>query len=248
MHSILYTTTFNKHLYGATGKNLLASFVDKDVEGDLLIAHEGDMSLPNDSRFHFYNLDGDDYLHSWLEKNKEVIPVRLGGTFEGEFENKFHERTSEWFRKIAALHQAVTMNYDKIVFLDCDVVVKQHLPASKIEEMLDGTSMFYHFGPHRLRCGSGMETGIVGFDMTKQGGELLNHVFNKYDTGEFKNYVRWDDAWMLTVAVSENPDIDTRDIVYGRRADGHVVSDGMLAEYLEHFKGIHWKKFGVKYL
>ncbi len=245
---ILYVTSFNKHLYGATGKNLLASFVKQNTEGDLLIAYEGNIDLLENSKFHLYNLDEDDYLQNWLEDNKSIIPVRLGGTFEGEFENKFHERASEWFRKIASLHHAVTLGYDKIVFLDCDVVVNQHLSESKIDEVFGGSSMFYHFGPHRQIHRSGIESGIIGFDMTKDGGKLLDHVFQKYDDSSFTKYERWDDAWMFTVAVVENPHIKTKDIVSRNSNSGYVVEAGELSEYLQHFKGIHWKKYGVKYL
>jgi hypothetical protein len=245
---ILYVTSFNKHLYNSTGKNLLKTFVSHKTEGDLLITYEDDIDIPKHEALHFYNLDDDDYLNNWLESNKSIIPVRLGGAFEGEFENKFHERAAEWFRKIASLHHAVTLGYDKIIFLDCDVVVNKHLPESKINEVFGESSMFYHFGPHRQMHRSGIESGIIGFDMTKDGGKLLNHVFQKYDDGSFEKYTRWDDAWMFTVAVMENPHINTKDIVSRHSRSGHVVADGELSEHLQHFKGIHWKKYGVKYL
>jgi len=245
---ILYVTSFNEHLYNATGKNLLESFILHEPEGDLLIAYEGNIDLPEHDRFILHNLDQDSYLQDWLENNKGIIPIRLGGTFEGTFENGFHERTSEWFRKIASLHHAVTLGYEKLVFLDSDVVFNKKLTANKIGEVLDGHAVFYHFGPHRRWHKTGIESGIVGYDLTVGGDEVLKCIFEKYADGSFQNYRRWDDAWMLTVAILENPHIKTKDIVSHSNNSDHVVQDGDLSGYLQHFKGVHWRKHGVKYL
>ena len=244
---ILYVTSFNKFLYEVTGKNLLESFAHNKIDGDLLIAHEDELDIPKYKKFLFHNLDNDDYLQGWLEENKDIIPVELGGTHDGEFDHKFHKRTSQWFRKIAALHHAVSLDYEKIIFLDCDVVFLQHLTEEKIEEVFDGHSAFYHLGPHRALKGTGVESGIIGFDITKNGRKLLEKVFEKYKDGSFKNYMRWDDAWMFTAAIEENPNIKTKDIASERSGSGHVVKDGKLSEYLAHFKGIHWRKYGVDF-
>lgn len=244
---ILYVTSFNKFLYEATGKNLLESFAHNKIDGDLLIAHEDELDIPKYKKFIFHNLDNDDYLQDWLEENKDIIPVELGGTHEGEFDHKFHKRTSQWFRKIAALHHAVSLDYEKIIFLDCDVVFLQQLTKEKVEEVFDNHSVFYHLGPHRAVKGTGIESGIIGFDMKKNGLEFLQKVFEKYKDGSFKNYMRWDDAWMFTAAVEENPSIESKDIASKTSSSGHVVKDGELSGYLAHFKGIHWRKYGVDF-
>lgn len=243
---ILYVTTFNNHLYNATGRNMLHTFVEHYAQGDLLICHEGVEDIPKYSRFIRYDLNDDDYLQTWLQENKDIIPKRLGGEHDGNYQHKFHERTSEWFRKIAALHHAVSLSgYDKIVFLDCDVVIKQHISEEFMNSVFDGASMFYHYGPTRHRGGSGFETGIMGFDLRKQGGVILQHVFDKYADKSYRGYMRWDDAWMMTVAVAENPDVQARDLVERVTPTGHVVEAGILAPYLTHNKGVHWKKHGV---
>tara|TARA_Y100001963_G_scaffold114935_1_gene159424 strand:+ start:197 stop:940 length:744 start_codon:yes stop_codon:yes gene_type:complete len=244
--SILYVTSFNNKLFHATGKNLIESFVHHKTEGNLLITHEDDIDneIPKHWKFLFYNLDKDDYLQNWLDKNIDIIPKDLGGTHNGNFDNKFHRRTSQWFRKIAALHHAVSYNFDKLIFVDSDVYFKKKLKQSKIEEVFDGHSVFYHCGPHRMKKNSGAETGIVGYDLKKDGKEFLDKVFEKYEDGSFKEYLRWDDAWMVTAAIQENPHIRCRDICPNADA-GHVVKDGLLAEYLQHDKGTHWRNHGV---
>lgn len=245
---ILYVTTFNNHLYNATGRNLLYSFVEHCVEGELLICHEGVDDLPKYSQFITYDMNDDEYLQTWLKDNKDVIPKRLGGDHNGNYKHKFHERTSEWFRKIAALHHAMSLtDYDQIVFLDCDVVIKRNVTKDFLQSVFGGTSMFYHYGPTRHRAGVGFETGIMGFDMRKDGGVILQHVFDKYANKSYRGYMRWDDAWMMTVAVDENPEVETRDLVQKVTPTGHVVEAGPLGPYMTHNKGVHWRKHGVKF-
>jgi hypothetical protein len=244
---VLYVTSFNKFLYEATGKNLLESFVLHKTDGNLLIAHEDELDIPKHKKFIFHDLDEDSYLQDWLEKNKNIIPSELGGTHEGGFDHKYHKRTSQWFRKIAALRHAINLGYEKIVFLDCDVIFLQHLPKEKINEVFDNHSVFYHLGPYRKSKRTGIESGIIGFDMTKDGKKILKRVFEKYEDGSFKDYLRWDDAWMFTAVVEESPDVKTKDIVSEKNADSHVVKDGELSLYLKHFKGIHWRKYGVNF-
>ena len=74
--NILYTTSFNKHLYEATGKNLIQSFVHHKTAGDLLIAYEDEIDaiIPKHRKFLFHNLDCDDYLQNWLINNRDIIP------------------------------------------------------------------------------------------------------------------------------------------------------------------------------
>eukprot|EP00232_Nephroselmis_pyriformis_P023247 CAMPEP_0182857432 /NCGR_PEP_ID=MMETSP0034_2-20130328/3046_1 /TAXON_ID=156128 /ORGANISM="Nephroselmis pyriformis, Strain CCMP717" /LENGTH=266 /DNA_ID=CAMNT_0024988671 /DNA_START=766 /DNA_END=1563 /DNA_ORIENTATION=- len=244
---VLYVTTFNRRLYEATGINLLNSFHNHQPDGDLLVAYEDDLPsiIVNTSNILFFNLDSDTYLQSWLTSNKDIIPVEIGGTHQGKFKNIFHSRTSKWFRKIAALHYASSLAYDIIVFLDSDVIFKKHVSHSLISDTFNGTSIFYHFGPFRKLDGVGAETGIIGFELSKKGKLFLNKIFEKYDDGSFKQYKRWDDAWMVTVVLEENPDIEARDLVVrksrgSRKMKRHVVHDGALASYFDHYKGVHW--------
>ena len=76
---------------------------------------------------------------------------------------------------------------------------------------------------------------------------ISGESLEKYKDGSFKNYMRWDDAWMFTAAVEENPSIESKDIASKTSSSGHVVKDGELSGYLAHFKGIHWRKYGVDF-
>jgi hypothetical protein len=245
---ILYVTTFNQRLYDATGKNMIESFVRYKTEGDLLIAYEDglDKVIPHHRKFIFHNLETDKFLSSWLKDNEDIIPTDLGGTFEGEYtlKAKFNQRASQWFRKIVALNRAMDLKgYDAIVFLDSDTSINKNLKSSKIEEIFDGQSMFYHLGPYRKESGTGIESGVIGFNLNEQGGILLACVINKFRSGDFKNYIRWDDGYIFRMVVEENPQIPARDLVDVREND--VVEYGPFAEFIVHEKGIHWKQHGM---
>ena len=246
---ILYVTTFNNKLYNATGRDMIESFVKYKTEGDLLIAHEDglDAVIPHHRKFIFHDLEQDNFLSSWLKENEDIIPVELGGKFEGVYEEKtkFNQRASQWFRKIVALNAAMDnkSDYEAIVFLDSDTVVNKHLPGSKIEEIFSGHSMFYHLGPHRKKSGTGIESGIIGFNLKEEGVLLLSIVINKFRSGEFRKYLRWDDGYVFRMVVEEYTNIATRDIVDVQ--ENNVVEHGPFAEYLVHKKGIHWKRHGL---
>lgn len=245
---ILYVTTFNQRLYDATGKHMIESFVRHKTEGDLLIAYEDglDKVIPHHRKFIFHNLETDSFLSSWLKDNEDVIPTDLGGTFEGEYKGKakFNQRASQWFRKIVALNRAMDLKgYNAIVFLDSDTTINNNLTSSKIEEIFDSKSMFYHLGPYRDESGTGIESGIIGFNLNEKGGILLACVINKFRSGEFKKYIRWDDGYIFRMVVEENTQIPTRDLVNVREND--VVEHGPFAEFIVHKKGVHWKKYGM---
>ena len=38
--NILYVTTFNRKLYDQSGNDLINSFLDKNIDGDLLVCYE----------------------------------------------------------------------------------------------------------------------------------------------------------------------------------------------------------------
>ena len=246
---ILYVTTFNNKLYNATGRDMIESFVKYKTEGDLLIAHEDSLDevIPHHRKFIFHDLEEDPFLHSWLRENADIIPVDLGGNFDGTYKGmaKFNHRASQWFRKIVALNRAMEIksDYEAIVFLDSDTVVNKHLPSSKVDEIFDGHSMFYHLGEHRKKVGTGIESGIIGFNLKEQGALLLGIVINKFRSGEFRDYFRWDDGYVFRKVVEEYWDIPTRDVVDVK--ESNVVEHGPFAEYLVHKKGIHWKEHGL---
>ena len=81
----LYVTTFNRALFHATGLDMINSFLKSGTCGDFLIAYEDDIQdeIPSNDRIILFSLDKDDFLINWLDDNKDVIPAKFGGEFEG---------------------------------------------------------------------------------------------------------------------------------------------------------------------
>jgi len=250
MSRLLYVTSFNEKLYRATGKNMLQSFLATETEGDMLITHEDgiDVEIERNQKFIFYNLDTDQFLQEWLKENVDIIPTEFGGAFVGEFKQKFRRRASQWFRKIAALRHAVTLDYDQIVFVDSDTVFKRQLTSNVINDLFKGKgiprAIFYHFGKQRRRIDTGWESGIIGFHMSNGGRKYLELVFDVFRNKKFLKYKRWDDSWVFRKIAEEHPEIPTIDIAKFSRGT-HVVRDGALHGYITHNKGIHWKRYGA---
>ena len=246
MPRLLYVTSFNKELYQATGKDMLHSFLDTETEGDMLITHEDgvDKEIEQHQKFLFHNLDTDPFLQGWLKENADIIPVYLGGAFSGEFKNKFHRRASQWFRKIAALNHAVTLDYDQIVFVDSDTIFKQKITSDFIDQIFNNKTIFYHFGPARKAMDTGWESGIIGFNMDKGGRDYLHLVFHTFKHKRFMKYLRWDDGYIFRKIAEEHPEIETVDVVI-KSTGTHVVCDGYLKDHISHAKGVHWKKHQV---
>ena len=99
----LYTTCFNRTIFDLTGKECIRSFLEMNVEGDLLLAYEAESREPSLDALEFrkeimayleslpdelwkekrsialHDLDNNEILNEVLENNKDVIPTDYGG-------------------------------------------------------------------------------------------------------------------------------------------------------------------------
>jgi len=250
----LLLTYENKELYG---------YMDYIIEVIPIFLYEHELQ----TNFHFYNLDNDEFLHNWLKQNEDIIPVELGGIFENcdcpkrteplpldkyWKRNKKHKpkcpylgwnyRASQWFRKIAALNYALTLDYDILILLDCDIIFKKTLSIQQIEDLFDKTSVFYFLGPKRKDRNLCIEAGFIGFDLRCNGKEFLQIVIDKYTTGQFREYDRWNDADIFKKTIEENPQIPSIDLA-GDTYKTDIINS-KFNEYIYHNKGIH-RKHGI---
>ena len=257
---ILYVTSFNKKLYEATGKDMLESFVYVKTEGEILVTYEDDITIPKHRKFIPYNLETDDFLNNWLEENKDVIPKSIGGNFEGSM-SKYNARASKWFRKIAALNKALEYKdrYEAIVFVDSDTTFKNKITEEYVLSVFDDSAMFYHLGQYRKHIDAGIESGFIGFHMKNGGDKFLRRTIEKFQDKSYREYTRWDDGYVFKKVVEETKDLLLKDVVvlpdeelnhelgFGTRGSGHVIPKGPFADYLQHRKGVHWQKYGVRF-
>ena len=270
--SILYVTSFNKKLFRVSGYNMVHSFLDTDTEGDFLVTYEDDIfkDLPKSDKLIYHNLDEDEFLQNWLQDNSDIIPIEYGGTYpectqcrnpkdrwHGHLPDclngGWHARVGQWFRKIAALNEALKYEekYDVIIFADCDIDFLKKIPEKYVCDIAKGYGSFYHLGLNRLKQNMGIESGFIGFNKNGRGYELLKRVIDSYATKDFRRFERRDDGYVFREIFGESTDINKKDLVYqdmnwhdvtsrpNVKGDLNVVDKGMFAKYISHRKGMH---------
>ena len=181
MNKTLYVTSFNKKLFDATGKAMIQSFLSSKIEGDLLVTYEDDIAqeIPKADTISLLKLEDYEFLNHWLRENKDIIPIEYGGEMEGCGckdipSNKhyykdhikrcpnlgFNRRASLWFRKIAAMHKALSVSkdkgYERVVFIDSDVLFKKSITDEFLDKIFNSAGFFFHLGIHRKSMTDGM--------------------------------------------------------------------------------------------
>ncbi len=250
--NLLFVTSFASDMYRVTGRHLVRSFLESGTEGTLLLCHEQNAAAEAvaNPRIRRYDLDRSEYLAGWLSANRDIIPVHLGGAAErcdcptsdawghrrGCAWGWFNKNASRWFRKIASLVYAQSLRgYDTIVWLDSDCRFKKRLPAPEIGAWLGAAAVFYLKSVAR----EFVESGVIGFRMNTAGRRFLRLTSDRYHSGEFRKYPRWDDGYQFQVTLDEHPEIPSIDLATAMSENWAVLPNSPAGEYLEHDKGVH---------
>ena len=153
-------------------------------------------------------------------------------------------RAAHWFRKITSWKLA-SEKYNQFVWIDCDCVFLKTLPEDIVKKLMNNHPVRFHHGRLRSRVGTGIETGLVLWNVKQKGKEVIDNICEKMLDGSFRKQKRWDDAWMLTVVAQEMGLLGSGDLVPNTTAADPIRVAGPLCKYMTHKKGIHWKKYGV---
>lgn len=262
---ILYITTFNERLYEMSGKDLLASFTSKINNADMLVCYEDFEFKTNQSNIFSYNLKNDEYMNTWLEKHKNIIPKFYGGEAdddsdifkdtnkdywggsEGQYWAKF--RASRYFRKLVALNYALTNYasiYDYIFVIDSDCIFKNCIKHKLIKQLFDNnTSMIYFWSEFREKINRGPETGFTGYCKANNGFSFAKLLCDCFSSGQFLKYTYWDDGYVIGQVINEhknNPEFLLKDLmanVKSKTTRVMDVKDQPLFDYVHHFKNKH---------
>jgi len=265
---ILYITSFSETLFKASGHNMINSFIQHKIEGDLFVGYESfNFSQYITSESHPNILSSDimeyDFLKDWIQNNKDVIPVIFGGnmkpTSDGPppdgnkiLQNKvytyWNKKASLWFRKVATMLFALNKYgelYDCIVWVDCDCLFLKQLPSAIIENIFKISDVFYHQGQYRNLKDFGFETGLIGFKKGA-GYDIIKDVCNMYQTRKYIDLNRWDDGYVFKIIIQKLTNknkIKSIDLVdngkKGKRLD--AINKGLFVEFVIHNKGMHKK-------
>jgi hypothetical protein len=258
-----WITSFSNDLYEATGKELIRSYEDTASCGKLFIAPERVNNLvrikPEATVLLSDPADSPD-LFTWVSKNKSIIHKEFGGTWTGpckcpnphDSKDKRHKASCpnswfckhavRWFRKIIALKSllATSYQYDRVVWLDSDVVFKQKVTEELVTSWFNGNDVFYFKGPKRKVW----ETGIFGLSVPN-GLTLVNKVFDCYMSGEFLKHPRWDDGYIIQQVASADKAMKKLDLATDASGHADVIPHSPLKDYMEHHKGTHGRGLGI---
>ena len=268
---ILWVTSCAADMWVASGRALLKSFIETQTYGEILLCYEGidkyRMQSVND-RLKFEYLDNDEFLHVWLNKFRNQIPVHLGGTVEeplckcpgGPYEphskkhrmpcigHWFNKNHSRWFRKVAGLkivlERHVPQDHVKdtaVIWIDSDCRFKRKVEEKHVRDWFNTKGVFYlkHTRPV-------MEAGIVGYNLGAGGGKVITEVIDTYYSGAYQKYERWDDSFVIQKVLFEKcPDVKSVDLAYGLGAHAGVVEQSALGAFITHDKGRHGRKLGL---
>ncbi len=248
---VLCVTSFAADML-PSGLRLIES-VGRRSELDLLICHEGlDAScLEGSTRRLRYDIGQSPFLRGWLRANADLIPRELGGTtgacdcgaaspFQGHREGChwfwFNRNAARWFRKVVALDHARTIApYDILLWLDADCRLRRRLGSMQVAEWIGTSSVFFLKSPDRRV----MESGVLGIRMDGHGKRFISLTADRFRSGAFKRYPRWDDGYHFQVTLDENPDIPAVDLATTVTGGTFVVPNSPVGRYISHDKGLH---------
>jgi hypothetical protein len=262
----LWVTTFSNDMYKTSAMPLINSFRKFHPPGELLCVTEGmkiqeDLAV-KDGKVLYTPIENMPWLSEWLNANADVIPKHLGGTADGtctcpggplEVHAKnhkmpcighwFNRNASRWFRKIVAqdfaLKFAQERNYTHLMWVDSDCHFLRNFQRADVQGWFSSTAMFYL--KHKREM---LEAGVLGFDLTRNGNSVMEHVIDVYRSGQFRTLKRWDDCAVYQWCVDRTkvPCVDI-----ARRVGEHarVVEYSPLARFVTHDKGRHGRKLGI---
>ncbi len=253
-HEILFVTSFGPDMWEATGRRMVAEFYKNQPHGSLMVCYERFDYQPHGDREILVNLDNDDFLQTWLKENEEHIPHYLGGVTtqcgcknSHEMHCKNHVKgcywswpnrnASRWFRKVACHNIAAKMPWRFVCWIDSDAWIKNAIELPFFMDHLHGFGFFY-FRAHR----PAPETGIIGFDMEYGGRQFVDYLCHRYTSGEYLQYERWDDGFIVGTLVDEKL-VGGVDVCRGMKINHNdVIPHTEWGKFVVHEKGAHGRR------
>jgi len=237
-------TTFDDRLYAASGKTLLET-VRRHLPSAEILVYEELTSEQVDGPS--VRVDRLPEFEQVLRDHRDIIPTDMGGTavkLKG-----YNRRWFGWFRKVIAQYDALTRRpYEGYtVFLDSDVRVTAPFGDAEIRAELQAAVGVFK----GLR--ESIESGVIFYDGTSPLAPAFAERFlHLFLSGEFRDFPRWDDSYVMAQCMSQMPEA-VQDLAAGIASIEHTNSNGHTASgqvipatgwnrYLEHDKGVHWRK------
>lgn len=262
-------TSFNPAIFGASGRFLMSSLRRHLGDISVLAYFEGagrhgrNFSLANDYRsLNASGVTTIDVLSTPAFKevkqlHADVIPAADGGSSTaaiGEGSNAdWNQRWFQWFRKIAAQHDALSHHRSAdpglLIWMDSDLRVTSPFDGDDVESFLQA--------PIGIMQGTrpAAETGLIVFDERRaETAEMVGQIWSFYRDGNFRQLPRWDDGFVYGEFAKQHPTVfqdfahSFQPIVH-TNSNGHTTGNQILpvtpfGKWLEHDKGLH-RRIGI---
>lgn len=263
MANILWATTFCKEMWDTSASKLISSFVETKTPGKLVAFTEG-MELPPMPNTEGFRLEHDPFLATFLEKNRNFIPVDCGGTAPEplckcspkplDVHSKKHKlpcvgywfcrNAFRWLRKVRSAQLAAHAHkktHDIMIWVDADSAFLKHTPADVVESWFKKKYGCVYLKNRR----TAIETGVVGYHLKLGGIRVIDAMATRYSSGRFRRDQRWDDCVQLMKGiVAAGASVKTADLATDVGPNSTVIQFSPLGEYLTHDKGLH-RRTGV---
>jgi hypothetical protein len=127
--------------------------------------------------------------------------------------------------------------FDYLIWLDADVILKKDLPMEKIEEWLPKDAVASYLG---RKDWDHSECGFMIFNLKKGGKEFIERLHKMYVTDEVLTLTQWHDSYVFDVVREEFNKANGKDVFLNltEGVEGRDVFDKcVLSEFMEHKKG-----------
>jgi len=218
-------TAMNADIFESTGKKMLWSVIEKWPDDTRLIV-DAEGAIPRDEilsrNLHFLTRHGE--RDAWMQQYRD-------------HPGQDALRKCAWrfaFCSFAVTGWGLKSDADIMVWLDADTYTHRELPASVMEEWLDGKAIAY-LG----RIPGYSETGFVIYDLRNpKVRAMLGEWRQIYKTGDIFDLPEWHDSYVFDHVRRKH---FTQDEVsnltpWGRNFD-HVFLNGPTGAYMDHMKG-----------
>jgi hypothetical protein len=234
----IYVSSFNQKLYKASGEHLIKSFAEFQAE-DLIIGYDGDESF-SEGNAHFFNVERDRAFLKWLKTYPDKIPAAGGGRARNL--SSWNNRSTDWYKKVVTVHrvyQECKNQYDKLIWLDCDCVIKKTLAYDLIDSISAGYDVVHLRGAGRIQNKQQSETGFLIYNLAENGGKFIEEYLSYYLSGRVFENKNWDDCTVFdSIQGFKKRDVATT-ISKFNGSTSNVIPNSPLGPYIEHYKGQH---------
>jgi hypothetical protein len=167
----------------------------------------------------------------FLQRNKEISKSKEDYRFQ------YVRFSFKVFTLYQAMLFAIERDYDYLVWLDADIVIKKNIEFKDIEEWLPKDGVASYLG---RKDWDHSECGFMVFNLKNGGKEFITRLRNMYLTDEVLTLPQWHDSFVFDHIRAEFISANKKDVFLNLTKDvaGRDVFDNcVLSKFMEHKKG-----------